>query len=144
MKSRAFFFSTRSRGALHINAIEYLNQFDHLNGETGLLEQLARNALLERLSQLQAASWNRPFTKQRLTAAAHEQSAAPVDNDAPYADHGPFRILSRRRHLRTLCAMTLSALPRCLPGPGCVDGVDFTPVYNTLDGGPRGLSGADF
>ena len=40
--------------------------------------------------------------------------------------------------------MTLSALPRCLLGPGCVDGVDFTPVYNTLDGGARGHSGADF
>src|ERR1700686_2077188 len=51
---------------------------------------------------------------------------------------------SREDAIWTLCAMTLSALPRCLLGPGCVDGVDFTPVYNALDGGAPGHSGADF
>src|SRR6266478_5623528 len=99
MESRAFLPFVLPSGALHVNSVEHFDYLDHASRETGLFQQFARYALLQRLAQFQRSSWNRPFPKQRLAAASNQQRAPLVDNHATYTDQRSFWILPRRRHL---------------------------------------------
>src|ERR1700751_4637351 len=102
MKSRRLLSFFRASGALQVDSIEYLYQFDNPHDDAGLFQQLPRHALLERLAQLQHPSWDRPLPKQGLTAAPNEHSATLIDNDAPHTDHWTLRILPRRCHLEAI------------------------------------------
>src|SRR6266851_3939735 len=74
-------------------------QLDHAYRDTGLFQQFARHAFLQRLAQLQRSPWYRPFSKQRLAAASNQQRASLVDNYAAYTNQRSFWILPRRCHL---------------------------------------------
>src|SRR5258707_9786063 len=99
MESRTLLPLVRPCSALHVNSVEDFDKLDHAYRETGLFQQFARHAFLQRLAQLQRSPWYRPFSKQRLAAASNQQRASLVDNYAAYANQRSFWILPRRCHL---------------------------------------------
>src|SRR5260370_7137735 len=93
MGARTLLPLVRTCSALHVNSVEDFDQLDHAYRETGLFQQFARHAFLQRLAQLQRSSWYRPFSKQRLAAASNQQRASLVDNYTAYTNQRSFWIL---------------------------------------------------
>src|SRR6266481_3123093 len=119
MESRTLLPLVRPCGALHVNSVEDFDQLDHAYRETGLFQQFARHAFLQRLAQLQRSSWYRPFPKQRLAAASNQQRASLVDNYAAYANQRSFWILPRRCHLSAVYPFSGGLqIRRCPPAWG--------------------------
>jgi len=72
--------------AVAMDAIEELYEFDGLDFEAGLLEDLAHYGLSERLTHLDEAAGNGPAPQGGLRAALDEEHAAVFHDDGAYTD----------------------------------------------------------
>src|SRR5580698_4751242 len=80
--------------AVAMDSIQEFDQLDRLDPQPGLFVDLADNAGGESFAQFQHSTGQRPLAFQRLASTAHQQHAAPIDDDRADSYQWGFGILS--------------------------------------------------
>jgi len=74
--------------AFAVDAVEEINELDEFDVEAGFLADFAHDAGGKRFADFKHASGQRPVALEGLTAAAHEEHAAILDDDCAHTDEG--------------------------------------------------------
>jgi len=100
MKAGPLLSLGRPRAVVRKYPVKDFNEVEDAHLEPCLFAQLTRNALLERLPELQSPSRDGPFPAQGLATAADEHSAAIFDDHAANADDRTLGIFTGGGHFR--------------------------------------------
>src|SRR5271163_5003002 len=76
------------------NLFQDLDHRDDTHLQASLFGYFPADALLERLSQLHRAAWNRPLPLHRLLPAAHEEHSIAIEHHCANPNYGSIRIFS--------------------------------------------------
>ena len=81
------------------DAVQRFHQLQHANLQPGLLSQLARQRLFQRLAYFHYPARQRPPTFQRLSRALDQQHGARAHHHAAHPHHRTVRVLPTHTHL---------------------------------------------